>query len=59
MGKSGDLILMSSFIQRRKMKSKWGNFKGEQGGIKIIFTSDQMMCLCIYPHVPYPNVANI
>jgi len=58
MGKSGDLILMSSFIQQGKMKSKCGNFKGEYGGIKIIFTNDQIMFLCIYPHVPYPNPMN-
>lgn len=49
MGKSGDLILMSSFIQRRKMKSNWGNFKGQYGDTKIVLTSDQITCLCIYP----------
>lgn len=55
MGKSGDLTLMSSFIQQRKMKSKWVKFKGKYGGIKVIFMSDQIMCLCIYPYVPYPK----
>lgn len=59
MGKSGDLILMSSSIQQRKMKSNRGNFKGQYGDTKIVFMSDQIMCLCIYPHVPYPNPTNI